>query len=189
MSASVPSISDPAPYLPPSTPQSYYIEPYGCQMNFADADLVNGILASHNFTPTTPETADIILLVTCAIRDKAEQKIWRRLKALQSVRERGGKIALLGCMAERLKGKLLEDDRLVDVVCGPDAYRDLPGLLNSDGGVNVLLSVDETYADIMPVQIMSDRTTACVSIMRGCNNMCSYCIVPFTRGITTPWIL
>jgi tRNA A37 methylthiotransferase MiaB len=164
---------------------SYHIEPYGCQMNFADADLVNAILQSNNFHPTTPDSADIILLVTCAIRDNAEQRIWRRLESLQHIRERGGKIALLGCMAERLKFALLEGKTpLVDVVCGPDAYRDLPGLLAQEGGVgNVMLSVDETYADIMPVQIEADRVSACISIMRGCNNMCTYCIVPFTRGI------
>jgi tRNA A37 methylthiotransferase MiaB len=158
-------------------------------MNFADADLINAILQSHNFHPTTPSTAQILLLVTCAIRENAEQKIWRRLEALQPLRQRGGKIAVLGCMAERLKFKLLEGDRLVDVVCGPDAYRDLPFLLGQEGGVgNVMLSVDETYADIMPVQIEKDRVSACLSIMRGCNNMCSYCIVPFTRGTIAGYV-
>ena len=179
--------SDPAPYLPVSTHQTYYIEPYGCQMNFNDSDIINAILQSHNFRPSTvPSDADIILLVTCAIRDNAEEKIWRRLSSLQPLRERGGKVAVLGCMAERLKFKLLEGDRLVDVVCGPDAYRDLPGLLanGEDGGVgNVMLSADETYADILPVQIEEGRVSACITIMRGCNNMCTYCIVPFTRGI------
>jgi tRNA-2-methylthio-N6-dimethylallyladenosine synthase len=180
------TLSDPAPYLAPSTPQTYHLEPYGCQMNFADADLINAILQSHNFHPSPPSTASIILLLTCAIRENAEQKIWRRLRELQSLRSNGGKIAVLGCMAERLKWRLLEDERLVDVVCGPDAYRDLPQLLGT-GGVNVLLSVEETYADIMPVQIDKGRKSACVSIMRGCNNMCSFCIVPFTRGMSLTW--
>jgi len=152
-------------------------------MNLADADLINAILQNNNFHPTTSASAQIILLVTCAIRENAEARIWRRLEALQPLRQNGGKIAVLGCMAERLKFKLLEGDRLVDVVCGPDAYRDLPVLLGQEGGVgNVMLSVDETYADIMPVQIEKDRVNAYVSIMRGCNNMCTYCIVPFTRG-------
>lgn len=155
-------------------------------MNFADADLVNAILQSHNYSPSSsPETADIILLVTCAIRTNAEDKIWRRLERLQPLRERGGKVAILGCMAERLKLQLLEGERMVDVVCGPDAYRDLPSLLarsDAEGVANVILSVDETYADIIPVQIEPSRVSACVSIMRGCNNMCTYCIVPFTRG-------
>ena len=181
--------SDPPPYLSPSLPQTYYIEPYGCQMNFSDSDLINSILQSANYIPvSTPTTATIILLVTCAIRENAESKIWRRLETLQSLREKGGKVALLGCMAERLKYKLLEKDRKVDVVCGPDGYRDLPSLLarceNGEGVGNVMLSVDETYADIMPVQIESGRVSGCVSIMRGCNNMCTYCIVPFTRGIS-----
>jgi len=175
---------DPAPYLPAPTPQTYHLERYGCQMNFADADLINSILQSSHFHPTSPTSADVILLVTCAIRDDAEQRIWRRLRDLQPLRARGGKIALLGCMAERLKHRLLEGERLVDVVCGPDAYRDLPSLLG-EGGVNVMLSVDETYADIMPVQIDQGRKSAFVSIMRGCNNMCTYCIVPFTRGTHT----
>jgi hypothetical protein len=180
--------SDPAPYLPPPTLQTYYIEPYGCQMNFNDSDIINSILQSHNFRPShDPSQADIVLLVTCAIRANAEDKVWRRLASLQPLRERGGKVAVLGCMAERLKFRLLEGERMVDVVCGPDAYRDLPSLLarSEDGGVgNVMLSVDETYADILPVQIEEGRVSGCISIMRGCNNMCTYCIVPFTRGIT-----
>jgi tRNA-2-methylthio-N6-dimethylallyladenosine synthase len=154
-------------------------------MNFADADLVNAILQAHNFRPGPVDEASVVLLVTCAIRENAEAKIFRRLDALQHIRQGGGKIALLGCMAERLKFKLLEGNRLVDVVCGPDAYRDLPSLLAraEDGGVgNVMLSVDETYADILPVQIERNRVNGVVSIMRGCNNMCTYCIVPFTRG-------
>jgi hypothetical protein len=180
--------SDPAPYLPKSIAQSYHIEPYGCQMNFADADLINAILQSNNYHPSTSSgNADIILLVTCAIRSNAEHRIWERLRNLQPVRERGGKIALLGCMAERLKFQLLEGKRMVDVVCGPDAYRDLPSLLaraeEGEGVGNVMLSVDETYADILPVQIDPTRVCGSISIMRGCNNMCTYCIVPFTRGI------
>ena len=181
--------TDPPPYLPPPTLQTYYIEPYGCQMNFNDSDIINSILQSHNFRPTPQASqADIVLLVTCAIRANAEDKIWRRLSTLQPLRDRGGKVAVLGCMAERLKFRLLEGERMVDVVCGPDAYRDLPGLLarsEEGGGVgNVMLSVDETYADILPVQIEEGRVCGCISIMRGCNNMCTYCIVPFTRGIT-----
>ena len=170
------------PYLT-TTPQSYYIEVYGCQMNSADADLINAILlATKQYYPaSSPETADIVLLLTCAIRDNAETRIWGRLGNLQYIRDRGGKIALLGCMAERLKFKLLE--QRVDVICGPDAYRDLPSLLAQGGGVgNVMLSVDETYADILPVQIDSSRVSAGITIMRGCNNMCTYCIVPFVRG-------
>lgn len=155
-------------------------------MNFADSDLVNAILQANNFHPVRdPDSANIVILVTCAIRENAESKIFRRLDALQPLRDRGGKVALLGCMAERLKFQLLEGERKVDVICGPDAYRDLPSLLlrSEDGGVgNVMLSADETYADILPVQVESDRVSACVSIMRGCNNMCTYCIVPFTRG-------
>jgi len=158
-------------------------------MNFADADLINAILQSHNYhTSSSDATADIVLLVTCAIRSNAEDKIWRRLERLQPLRKRGGKVAVLGCMAERLKHQLLEGRKMVDVVCGPDAYRDLPSLLarsDEEGVANVMLSVDETYADIMPVQIDSSRVSACVSIMRGCNNMCTYCIVPFTRGSGT----
>lgn len=183
--AAVPAADQP-PYLPSSVPQTYYIEPYGCQMNFADADLVNAILQANNFHPVRDTaSADIVLLVTCAIRENAESKIFRRLDALQFLRQNGGKVALLGCMAERLKFRLLEGERKVDVICGPDAYRDLPRLLarSKEGGVgNVMLSVDETYADILPVQIERNRVSACVSIMRGCNNMCTYCVVPFTRG-------
>lgn len=176
--------SDLPPYVS-TAPQSYHIEVYGCQMNSADADLINAILLStnHYHHATDPSKADIILLITCAIRDNAEQRIWNRLRNLQHIRERGGKIALLGCMAERLKFKLLEGEGMVDVICGPDAYRDLPSLLAKEGGGgNVMLSVDETYADILPVQIDRERVTACISIMRGCNNMCTYCIVPFVRG-------
>jgi len=183
--AAVPAADQP-PYLPSSVPQTYYIEPYGCQMNFADADLVNAILQANNFHPVRDTaSADIVLLVTCAIRENAESKIFRRLDALQFLRQNGGKVALLGCMAERLKFRLLEGERKVDVICGPDAYRDLPRLLarsKEDGVGNVMLSVDETYADILPVQIERNRVSACVSIMRGCNNMCTYCVVPFTRG-------
>src|SRR5262249_25444549 len=135
----------------------------------------------------------IVLIVTCAIRANAENTVWRRLENLQYIRERGGKIGLLGCMAERLKLQLLEGNRLVDVVCGPDAYRDLPSLLaraeDGEGVANVMLSADETYADIMPVQVTPGKPGAWVSIMRGCNNMCTYCIVPFTRGIFFCWAL
>ena len=153
-------------------------------MNSADADLINAILLNTKqyYPASSPETADIVLFLTCAIRENAETRIWGRLGNLQYIRDRGGKIALLGCMAERLKFKVLE--KHVDVICGPDAYRDLPALLAQGGGVgNVMLSVDETYADILPVQIDSSRVSAGITIMRGCNNMCTYCIVPFVRGM------
>lgn len=171
--------------------QTVYIETYGCQMNFNDSEIVLGILeASKGYRRTTNiEDADIVLLLTCAIRENAEAKIWSRLDALSALeRRRGGKmtVGILGCMAERLKSEVLERKRNVDIVCGPDAYRDLPRLLRSnalDGinGINVMLSADETYADIAPVRLDPAKKSAFVSIMRGCNNMCAFCIVPFTR--------
>jgi tRNA-2-methylthio-N6-dimethylallyladenosine synthase len=159
-------------------------------MNFADSEIVNSILIEDGMKPIQDvEEADVIFLNTCSIRDNAEQKVWNRLKELRAMREekdRNITVGVLGCMAERIRDKFLEKDRLVDLVVGPDAYRDLPQLLNEvdDGrkAVNVLLSMEETYADITPVRTTGDGLTAFVSISRGCDNMCSFCVVPFTRG-------
>ncbi len=166
-----------------------YIESYGCQMNFADSEIVTAILQEQGFDTTSDFTqADVILLNTCAIRENAEQKVRNRLKHLVNVKQKrpGTLIGVLGCMAERLKSRFLEEERIVDMVVGPDAYRDLPRLLEeADGGqkaMNVFLSRDETYADISPVRLNSNGVTAFISIMRGCDNMCSFCVVPFTRG-------
>src|SRR5678810_900433 len=167
----------------------FYIESYGCQMNFSDSEIVASILNKEGFGATRNyQDADLVLLNTCSIREKAEQTVRKRLtefKKLKAARP-GMLIGMLGCMAERLKSKLLEEEKLVDLVVGPDAYRSLPGLISeAEGGqkaVNVLLSRDETYADISPVRLDSNGITAFVSIMRGCNNMCSFCVVPFTRG-------
>lgn len=165
------------------------LESYGCQMNFSDSEIVASILAKEGFSTTRdPEEADLILLNTCAIRDNAEQRIRGRLDYLRSVKRRKPQmqIGVLGCMAERLREKLLEEEKLVDLVVGPDAYRDLPNLIDQveDGqkAVNVLLSREETYAEITPVRLNSNGITAFISIMRGCDNMCSFCVVPFTRG-------
>ncbi len=166
-----------------------YLESYGCQMNFADSEVVASILAKDGYQ-TTPnqEEADVVLLNTCAIRDNAEQRVRNRLTHLNRAKENNPKlvIGVLGCMAERLKSQLLEEEKLVDLVAGPDAYRDLPGLINEvdDGrkAVNVLLSREETYADISPVRLDKNGVTSFISIMRGCDNMCSFCVVPFTRG-------
>uniref|UniRef100_G3VNV9 Mitochondrial tRNA methylthiotransferase CDK5RAP1 n=1 Tax=Sarcophilus harrisii TaxID=9305 RepID=G3VNV9_SARHA len=170
-----------------------YLETYGCQMNVNDAEIAWSILEKNGYLRTNSlHEADVILLVTCSIREKAEQAIWHRLKRLKSVKARRLKsqvplrIGILGCMAERLKEEILQREQLVDIIAGPDSYRDLPRLLTlADSGqrsANVLLSLEETYADIMPVQTSPNATSAFVSIMRGCDNMCSYCIVPFTRG-------
>jgi len=167
----------------------FYIESYGCQMNFSDSEIVASILNKEGFGATRNfEDADLVLLNTCSIREKAELTVRKRLtefKKLKTARP-GMLIGMLGCMAERLKSKLLEEEKLVDLVVGPDAYRSLPGLISeAEGGqkaVNVLLSRDETYADISPVRLDSNGITGFVSIMRGCNNMCSFCVVPFTRG-------
>ncbi|XP_074868035.1 mitochondrial tRNA methylthiotransferase CDK5RAP1 [Carettochelys insculpta] len=170
-----------------------YLETYGCQMNVNDTEIAWAILQQSGYLRTRRlEEADVILLVTCSVREKAEQAIWNRLRhltVLKSKRLRSRaplRIGILGCMAERLKEKILHREKLVDVVAGPDAYRDLPRLLSvADSGqqaANVLLSLDETYADVLPVQTCPSATSAFVSIMRGCDNMCSYCIVPFTRG-------
>lgn len=166
-----------------------YIESYGCQMNFSDSEIVTSILKNEGFDTTSKyEEADLILLNTCSIRDKAEQTIRKRLKQFNAIKRNKPKtqIAVLGCMAERLKKNLLEEEKIVDIVAGPDAYRDLPNLVKQvdegDKAVNVFLSREETYADISPVRLNSNGVTAFVSIMRGCDNMCSFCVVPFTRG-------
>lgn len=167
----------------------FYIESYGCQMNFSDSEIVASILNKEGFGATRDvEEADLILLNTCSIREKAEQTVRKRLTEFKKLKRRRPStlIGVLGCMAERLKSKFLEEEKLVDIVVGPDAYRTLPDLVvEAEGGqksVNVLLSRDETYADISPVRLNSNGITAFVSIMRGCNNMCSFCVVPFTRG-------
>ena len=168
-----------------------YLETYGCQMNVSDSEIVAAVLREHGFGLTrNPEAADVVLLNTCAIRDNAEQKIRHRLdyfRAQKRKRNQDLKIGVLGCMAERLRAKLLEQERLVDLVVGPDAYRDLPRLLQQthetgQAAVNVHLSREETYADIAPVRYHTNGVAAFVSIMRGCDNMCSFCVVPFTRG-------
>ena len=169
--------------------KKFYIESYGCQMNFSDSEIVASILQENGFGATRNfEEADLILINTCSIREKAEQTVRKRLSDLRLVKKNnpGALIGVLGCMAERLKAKFLEEEQLVDMVVGPDAYRTLPGLIaeaeTGQKSVNVLLSREETYADIAPVRLDSNGVTAFVSIMRGCNNMCAFCVVPFTRG-------
>jgi len=166
-----------------------YIESYGCAMNFSDSEIVASILSEKGFETTSDHTnADVVFINTCSIRENAEQRVRNRLKefATAKVKNPGMVVGVLGCMAERLKSKFLEEEKLVDVVVGPDAYRDLPNLIDKvdDGqrAVNVLLSREETYADISPVRLNSNGINAFVSIMRGCDNMCSFCVVPFTRG-------
>ncbi|KAL6552241.1 hypothetical protein OROGR_008395 [Orobanche gracilis] len=179
-----------------------YHETYGCQMNVNDMEIVLSIMkkAGYSEVVEVPESAEIIFINTCAIRDNAEQKVWQRLNYFWFLKRQWKinvatgrsqslhppKVVVLGCMAERLKDKILDSDKMVDVVCGPDAYRDLPRLLgevdSGQKGMNTLLSLEETYADINPVRISKNSISAFVSIMRGCNNMCSFCIVPFTRG-------
>jgi tRNA-2-methylthio-N6-dimethylallyladenosine synthase len=166
-----------------------YIETYGCQMNVADSEVVVSILSKAGYEPTENiKDAGLILINTCSIRDNAEQRIWGRLKAISHLKKQKNdlRIGIIGCMAERLKEKLIETDQLVDMVVGPDAYRDLPFLVTeAEGGhktVNVLLSHEETYADISPVRMDKNGVSSFVSIMRGCNNMCAYCVVPYVRG-------
>jgi tRNA-2-methylthio-N6-dimethylallyladenosine synthase len=166
-----------------------YIESYGCQMNFSDSEIVASIMKENGYDTTSDfEQADVVFLNTCSIREKAEQTVRNRLNHFNAVKKSKPEmtIGVLGCMAERLKDKLLEEEKIVDVVVGPDAYRDLPNLVNAaeDGrkGVNTFLSREETYADIAPVRLNSNGITAFISIMRGCDNMCSFCVVPFTRG-------
>ena len=167
----------------------FYIESYGCAMNFADSEIVASILNKEGFGATkNVEEADLIFINTCSIREKAELTVRKRLTEFKQLKKekKGMLVGVLGCMAERLKSKLLEEEKLVDLVVGPDAYRSLPALVEeAEGGqkaVNVLLSRDETYGDISPVRLNSNGVNAFVSIMRGCNNMCSFCVVPFTRG-------
>ena len=167
----------------------FYIESYGCAMNFADSEVVASILQGNGYNATKDtDNADLILINTCSIREKAEATVRKRLTEFKKIKRAnpGLIIGVLGCMAERLKATFLEEEKLVDIVVGPDAYRSLPGLIEEAGGgqkaVNVLLSRDETYADIAPIRLNSNGVTAFVSIMRGCNNMCSFCVVPFTRG-------
>ena len=166
-----------------------YIESYGCQMNFSDSEIVASILIESGFgTTKNIEEADLIFVNTCSIREKAEQTVRKRIQTFNTVKKQKPEmmIGVLGCMAERLKSKLLEEEKLVDMVVGPDAYRDIPNLVREveDGrkAVNVLLSKEETYADINPVRLGGNGVTAFVSIMRGCDNMCTFCVVPFTRG-------
>lgn len=166
-----------------------YLESYGCAMNFSDSEIVASIMSQEGFSPTTElKDADVAFVNTCSIRDNAEQKVRGRLHEIRAIKKKKPDmiIGVLGCMAERLKGKLLEQEKLVDLVVGPDAYKDLPNLLAKvDSGqqaVNVLLSREETYADISPVRLGGNGTLAFVTIMRGCDNMCSFCVVPFTRG-------
>lgn len=167
----------------------FYIESYGCAMNFADSEVVASILYNEGFGATkNVDEADLVFINTCSIREKAEQTVRKRLSDFKKTKARkpGMLVGVLGCMAERLKTKFLEEEKLVDIVVGPDAYRTLPALVTeAEGGqkaVNVLLSREETYADISPVRLDSNGVSAFVSIMRGCNNMCSFCVVPFTRG-------
>ncbi len=167
----------------------FYIESYGCQMNFSDSEIVASILAETGYVSTrNMEESDLILINTCSIREKAEDTVRKRLRVFDKVKSNrpGTLVGVLGCMAERLKKKFLEEEQLVDMVVGPDAYRDLPNLIaGADDGertVNVLLSREETYADINPIRLLSNGVTAFISIMRGCDNMCSFCVVPFTRG-------
>lgn len=166
-----------------------YIESYGCAMNFSDSEIIGSIMSEHGFAYTNDEfNADVIFLNTCAIRENAEQKIRDRLKHLRGNKKQNRDliIGVLGCMAERLKSKLLEEEKLVDIVAGPDAYRDLPKLVaqveDGNKAINVLLSREETYAEISPLRLNTNGVSAFVSIMRGCDNMCSFCVVPFTRG-------
>lgn len=166
-----------------------FLESYGCQMNFSDSEIVASILAENGYNTTNRmEEADLILVNTCSIREKAEQTVRKRLNEFNALKRTNPsmKVGVLGCMAERLKSKFLEEEKIVDLVVGPDAYRDLPNLLNDveDGrsAINVILSKDETYADLNPVRLGGNGVTAFVTITRGCDNMCTFCVVPFTRG-------
>ncbi len=173
----------------PNNAKKVFIESYGCQMNMNDSEIVASILLKQGFNTTkNPDDADLILINTCSIREKAETTVRNRLKHFNKLKQQKPKtkIGLMGCMAERIKEKILDQEKLVDLVIGPDAYRDLPKLINEleDGrkAVNVLLSKEETYADIKPVRLNSNGVSAFVSITRGCDNMCTFCVVPFTRG-------
>ncbi len=166
-----------------------FIESYGCQMNLNDSEIVASILAKEGFNTThLLEEADLVLVNTCSIREKAEQTIRKRLQKYNKVRRINPnmKIGVLGCMAERLKTKFLEEEKMVDLVVGPDAYRDLPNLVkeieSGKDAINVILSKEETYGDVTPVRLNSNGVSAFISITRGCDNMCTFCVVPFTRG-------
>ena len=181
-----------SPIVVPTQPlhsKKLYLESYGCQMNFSDSEIVASILDQAGYATTrNEEEADLILLNTCAIRDNAEQRVLKRLTQFKQAKRKRPElvVGVLGCMAERLRENLLEQQKLVDLVVGPDAYRDLPNLVEQVHGgqkaVNVLLSREETYAEISPVRLDANGITAFISIMRGCDNMCSFCVVPFTRG-------
>jgi tRNA-2-methylthio-N6-dimethylallyladenosine synthase len=169
--------------------KKFYIESYGCQMNFSDSEIVASILNEVGFGPTrNVDESDLILINTCSIREKAEDTVRKRLQFFNKIKRQkpGVLIGVLGCMAERLKAKFLEEEKLVDLVVGPDAYRELPALVataeDGEKGINVFLSREETYADISPIRLNSNGVTAFISIMRGCDNMCSFCVVPYTRG-------
>lgn len=170
--------------------RNFYIETYGCQMNVSDTEIVNSILMEEDMQPVQePENADIIFINTCSVRENAEEKVWNRLKEFKALKRKEDKdmtVGVLGCMAERIREQIMEKEELVDLVVGPDAYRDLPKLLSDVGNgqkaVNTILSLEETYADIKPVRTDDNGVSAFVTIMRGCDNMCAFCVVPFTRG-------
>jgi tRNA-2-methylthio-N6-dimethylallyladenosine synthase len=175
--------------LSPVTTKNFYIETYGCQMNVVDSEVVAAILGECDYRNTEdPEEADLILVNTCSVRDHAEQRVRARLRELTRIKQRNHqlRVGVIGCMAERLKDRLLEADTMVDLVAGPDSYRALPSLLeeldHGRKGINTMLSLEETYADIDPVRLDRNHVTAFVSIIRGCNNHCAYCVVPATRG-------
>ncbi|OYU94711.1 MAG: tRNA (N6-isopentenyl adenosine(37)-C2)-methylthiotransferase MiaB [Bacteroidetes bacterium B1(2017)] len=175
--------------IPETATRNLYIETYGCAMNLADSEVVASIMADKGFKTTQEmKDADVIFVNTCAIRDNAESHVWGRLKEMRPYKRSnpGLIIGVLGCMAERLKTQLLEKEQIIDLIVGPDAYRDIPQLITQveegQKAVNVLLSREETYAEITPVRLSSNGVTAFISIMRGCDNMCSFCVVPFTRG-------
>lgn len=172
-----------------SNTKKLYIESYGCQMNFSDSEIVASILSKNGYNTTSKlDDADLVLVNTCSIRDKAEKTVRKRLEKFNAVKKHNSqmKVGVLGCMAERLKSKFLEEEKIVDLVVGPDAYKDLPNLLeeveSGQNAVNVILSKEETYGDISPVRLQSNGVSAFVSITRGCDNMCTFCVVPFTRG-------
>jgi len=175
--------------VPEKKTKKFFVETYGCQMNVSDSEIVTALLQKDGYaSATSSDDADIVLINTCAIRENAEERVRTRIRDFKTAKKHNPEmiIGVLGCMAERLKTKLLEEEQLVDLVVGPDAYRSLPGLINKiEGGekaVNVLLSLEETYSNINPVRLAGNGITAFITIMRGCDNMCSFCVVPFTRG-------
>jgi len=178
-----------ADIAPESATRNLYIETYGCAMNLADSEVVASIMANKGFKTTNDiQNADVVFVNTCSIRDNAEAHVWGRLREIKHQKKTnpGMIVGVLGCMAERLKTQFLEKEQIIDIVVGPDAYRDIPRLIEQveDGqkAMNVLLSREETYAEIVPVRLSSNGVSAYISIMRGCDNMCSFCVVPFTRG-------